>query len=393
MTGHNVEIIVPTYQRPAHVGQKLYHFWISNCEFPIRIVDTSDAVTSQKNEHICAGYATRLSLSYTRISPEYGYIQKIYWAISSSVAEYVVVHSDDDFLNVDVIPELTKYLDENHDFVAATGTTLSLRDVPEIGPPIVVVGKNGYEDDDEPWDRARKVADVYYEGKICMYNVWRRDIFLSVLAPISSNPYKKYSEHMLGFLAAFAGKTYFLDELYEMRVIDHNKKMRRRNSLPEFGSDRVSQLQSNEFREDLNGYAETVSGLLSINEEKKSTSTAETMAKQLFLYRFISTKSLTALSCPGESAVAKLIRRLKKWSVLLNVRRMMFSVLMIRQYGWAITSSMLQRDPKFKYCYWTMVRDKGVRGHAFRNMMVAINSRKTDKSSDFSQAKSSGSLS
>ena len=104
----DITIIVPTYQRPDHIKKKMLHFSSIDCSIPIEVWDTSDSSVIKKNKETIKKYKEKLSLSYFSLPQSYSFISKIYKAVRETKTQYVIIHPDDDFLNIHSVIKTTR---------------------------------------------------------------------------------------------------------------------------------------------------------------------------------------------------------------------------------------------------------------------------------------------
>jgi len=369
-------LVIPTYERPDHLFRKLYHLSSSGWDTLVQIYDSSTPEIAAANQKTVERFSQSVNIEYTLLPQTTGYSQKIFLAVSSVSTPYVVVHSDDDFINPKAAAKCVEFLEANQEYASATGLTLKIVG-PEARPvlkqDITVVSMNDVRGEDDPLVRGQRARDSI-DDKIAWYNVWRTKTFIEVLEPITKNPYKIYTEHMLRFLAGFRGRTKVLDELYEVRTLEAKKTDRREHSLPGFEQAIGDALLDENFREDLGRFVDTCVSFIRSERPSVDEGQAKAMVMNLYLGRFAKPKKLMperADFCfvAANSRAGKLLhliaRRARHLGALSSPRHVILFFRMLTLYRYGTLGVMLRRDPRFEYNIITLLSEGSRHSEAF----------------------------
>ena len=353
MLDQEINIIIPTYDRPVELRRKLHHFHLSNCKIPIRVFDTSSTRVVKKNRSSVKYFSRTLDISYQKLSSKIGYIQKIYIAVAQLKTPYVVVHSDDDFLVIDAVKKCKFFLEQYPDYTNCTGITLSHQKYKD--KELIFTSKNNVIDKKDPMERAIQNKELKRK-KIVIYNVWRTSELLKVIEPLSLSPYKKYSEIMLGFLSAYAGRTKIINELYEIRTVDYTRNERRKSSLPQFGDAFEENFFDKNFYEDLKLFVKKSLFFINRQEILNDSKDLEIKIIELFLSSSLNKKKYAPVRNRHivifEKFFLFLKRSLKKILYLRHIfypRKLIMIIGMLNLYGYNKTGLMLEYDKDFEF--------------------------------------------
>lgn len=375
----DITIIVPTYQRPDHIKKKMLHFSSIDCSIPIEVWDTSDSSVIKKNKETIKKYKEKLSLSYFSLPQSYSFISKIYKAVRETKTQYVIIHPDDDFLNIHSVIKCVEFLEKKKDYVFATGVTLGYRrENEERGDFLTLYIKNDIISDSDVFTRIHHCRSTN-RGKIPFQNVWRQDIFLKVLEPIASTPYVKYSEYMINFLAAAAGRGALLDCLHEIRIPDAQKSIRRKTSVLGFENTRESWFSGKNFINDLPIFLDRCCDFILEQSPQSSVENVRNSILVSYIAKAFEVDLFTAKKTMGFIGAKRIffnvLRYLGYLPSLFSFRKFKLLFLMLRSYGYSRTGHMLRYDLAFKYNVYVLRNEKGNNSIAFRAMESAFKNK------------------
>lgn len=379
---HDITILIPTYQRPKHILRKLTHFSNAKCDIPIHIYDTSDEDIQNENRETINSFANKLDITYHVLPQSYGYSQKIFYAVAHTDTPYVVVHPDDDFLNIVAVKQCMEFLKNNSDYIYATGITLSYL-TPDLGidcpHAISFMHKNDIRGEENVFERIEKNR-TSLRNKIVWHNVWRRDIFVKVIEPVTKYPYKKYTEYMLGYIAASAGRGKLLDMLYEIRIPYPKKTNRRDKSLPGFEDHYCWSLMDENYAKDLKAFSDRCGEFIQQQEPHRDINEIKIKVINAFLASSLHIKKMLpednlCTRVRKNKLYRKFIRYityLKHLTQLTSRQRLKMFFALLKRYGYTNTDHMLTYDKNFQYNIITLLSGESKDSVAFKAMYESI---------------------
>lgn len=121
----NVDLFIPTYNRPDFLKRILTYYNYYNLKFPIIIADSS-SIPNKKNNRKTVSSFSKLNITYINsFSPNLPSHYKFREMLKLSKSKYSVFCADDDFIVPNGIEEAVKFLEKNPEYVAAHGTYIS----------------------------------------------------------------------------------------------------------------------------------------------------------------------------------------------------------------------------------------------------------------------------
>lgn len=114
MTEPYFSIFIPTKDRPQYLKRTLDYLSKEKCYFPVLIGDSSI-------DNFDYSPYSDLNIKYKNFSPDISVLDRIIEKIKTTKTKYIMMLGDDDFVNLQVIPELCHFLENNPDFVAVDG--------------------------------------------------------------------------------------------------------------------------------------------------------------------------------------------------------------------------------------------------------------------------------
>lgn len=119
MMENNVNIVVPTRNRPQFLRRLLRYFHMLSTRIKIIVSDSSDDCHRHEIEAIVGEYQSQLHLDY--MTSDLPVLQKFAHAATMVDTEYLVYCADDDFVLPSSIAACVNFLKDNKDYHAASG--------------------------------------------------------------------------------------------------------------------------------------------------------------------------------------------------------------------------------------------------------------------------------
>ncbi len=120
-----VDLFIPTYNRPDYLERILSFYNLYNLDFNIIIADSSSEKNKRLNKKIAASFPKLKILYRDEFSPTTVSHHKFGQMLKYAKAKYTVFCADDDFIIPEGIQQAVDFLEENPDYASAHGSYIS----------------------------------------------------------------------------------------------------------------------------------------------------------------------------------------------------------------------------------------------------------------------------
>lgn len=358
----DLTLVIPTYQRPNFLKRKLYHLFLQNCSSEIIIVDSSKEMQLKRNNTIIREYKKKLKILYHKVSPKIHFAQKLYMGSKYSKTKYTVITFDDDYLNLIAVEKGMLFLKKNSDYTNASGYVLNHIKGKKIKPSrLPIMGKSDIFNDDDPLLRCENFLNSKRKRNP-LFNVWGTKLLQKMLEPVSKTKWKKYSEILFDYVAVASGKAKFIEDIYEVRTVDHNKIEYRSHGLEGFRSLFENDLNDKMFFEVYNKmilmaveFICKQSNIDEIEASKKITSLYFRLRSDKQIEGYVKEKN------PRKIFFLELMKKIKMFFLRIrylrsfdNFKNLKIFLDVLRNYHYSEVGRILNTDPKFNFCYYSL---------------------------------------
>lgn len=236
---NNFTLIIPTHNR-HHYLKRILKFYIKS-DFNILIFDSS----SKKMESILI---KRKNIKYFHC-PTFSFTDKFINSIKKVKSEYVAFCADDDFIFPKAIKKCCKFLDNNHDYVAAQGKLLSFihfddtKTIEYSYKTYADLIKTNYLENDDTIKRVKKFSSPY---RHTIYAVHRTNNLNNIYNQMEKHNIKEsyLCEFTQAILTVLSGKIIELNKLYHLRELIVNSTGRTDKTIKELHDMNHPEIQS-----------------------------------------------------------------------------------------------------------------------------------------------------
>ncbi len=210
----DLTIIIPTKERHHFLSRTLEYLEEKNCPYKIIIADNAESgLEYQQN--------WKLDIDYRPFGNEVGFANKIVAAIEAAQSQYVLMLGDDDYVNLELLPNLISYLNDNKECVAIDGTEIRVK----VGPDNTVTNifhSQSSLNGDSPLGRVGAHCRSYWPT---FYALHRREAVLNSFKFMTDVAELGYLFQEIGgsILTVAQGKYVNVDDLYMVRQNFHNQ--------------------------------------------------------------------------------------------------------------------------------------------------------------------------
>jgi len=221
MEKNKCTVVIPTYNRPAHLKRILSYYHQYGCGLPLIIADSSSVESKRINQETVSSFHDAPFTYLDRYDPSTNPYYKFLQALLYVNTEYCVFCADDDFITPHGILESCDFLDINTDYTAAHGKLeyLLLESDRGDGPQFCYVKHHSPSNTNREGNKRLIHELANYEG-VSFYAVRHTDfmrlLFTEVLKSTSGH---LFSELLVPGLTAIYGKIKCLDTLFWVREI------------------------------------------------------------------------------------------------------------------------------------------------------------------------------
>ncbi len=120
----NLDLIIPTFNRPEFLSRILDYYNNYNVDYNIIIADSSSTANKIRNKKVIALFP-KLNISYIKFSSKLPSHIKFGIMVKKARSKYVCFCPDDDFIIPNGIDAAVKFLEKNPDYATAHGTYIS----------------------------------------------------------------------------------------------------------------------------------------------------------------------------------------------------------------------------------------------------------------------------
>lgn len=357
-------IITPTYERPYFLERKLFHLQLQRCRFPVIILDSSGDQNAGRNRALVEQYGHDLSLDYRHLGTHAHFAHKLGVGIELVATSYAVYSFDDDFLNAEAVEKGVAFLEYDSRYASVTGPTLNFIKTPEMPAEISrlpMLGKDELFGDLDPYMRLKRFLAAS-RRRNPLFSVWRADLLKQMVPPVACTAWSKSNEYLFEHASIYAGPTYRLDDILEIRHADYTKTKYRVGGLPSFTNSFAHDILDESFRL---RFAEMVE--LCVEYLRRSDNRDVELIRQIVIRNFLHQRlarerrldEVGPLGMYEEpSGSASVLRRLQTVlryaGRLTNPARLSRFSALYNLYGGKAAVAMLRIDPDLQYNYITL---------------------------------------
>lgn len=358
-------IITPTYERPYFLGRKLYHLQLQRCRFPVIILDSSGDKNAARNRALVEQYGRDISLDYRHLGTQAHFAQKLGAGIELVQTPYAVYSFDDDFLNIEFCERAIGLLNRDSRYASVTGPTLNFIKTPEMPATISrlpMMGKAELFDDLDPYMRIKRFLAAK-RRRNSLFSFWRSNLLKQMVSPLARTPWNKSNEYLFVHVSIYAGPTYRLDDIAEIRHADYGKTKYRVGGLPNFTNTFAEDMLDDAFRLRLVEMVDLGVDYLRRSDDRDVNLLRQIVIRNFLYWRLERERPLAEVGPlgmhDGPSPAARALRRtrtaLRYAAQLANPVLLSRFLALCKLYGRTAAMAMLRIDPDLQYNYITLM--------------------------------------
>jgi glycosyltransferase domain-containing protein len=267
-----LEIIIPTYNRPAMLAKTLRFLDSSNVDCAIHVADGSSPENAARNAKTILRYQKVIEIKHHPYPSEIPMYQRIAFVTKTLDSQYILLHADDDFLFIDAVKECVQFLENNPLYVCCQGPMITCFIDQPVESRLKPYLTNPYSDA-SAIDRVKRML---YQYSPTFYAVHRRTVLLESFGGGDFNETNPRLDEIASALQTVAlGRTGLIDKLYGLRLVHPDQDSQRDTWMDLMMSEKFS-LEWTEKLEAVVTCAAKVDGL--------SVETARSIIRRAFLY-------------------------------------------------------------------------------------------------------------
>lgn len=211
----NFTIIVPTFNRHHILKNCLNYYRANHCN--IIIVDGSKnffKLSTNKNE------------KYFHI-PDSDYLFRVFFAIKYVKTKYIIISSDDDFLNIKSIKKASNFLDKNKNYNSVCGKFFSFEKIFNIYKIKELYNKDQYKSIDHN-NNLNRLFEAISNPQQLTFALFRKNKIYNILKLFNKTKFKKkkkffFDEMPFSCISLNFGKHKFLNLIWQFRNANISK--------------------------------------------------------------------------------------------------------------------------------------------------------------------------
>lgn len=223
MSNSSISIIIPTYNRYDRLIRLLKYYESYNNSFKIIICDSSSDTLEDYDDF--KKHLKSYNIDYYTFDHSTPCYKKIFKSLDYIKTKYVLLCADDDFISPKGIIKSEEFLEQNTDYTAALGKTISyIFHNNEIKCRMADTSAHSIESNNYI-DRFKEQLFARYKTST-FYAVHRTDFFKYIYSRIQNytDCYTIVAEQALALLTAIHGKVKIIDVFYSIRECHHPLK-------------------------------------------------------------------------------------------------------------------------------------------------------------------------
>lgn len=203
-------ILIPTRRRHSFLRRTLDYLASEHCLYDVIIADS----TETDFEHIKYD-----RIIYSNFADEISYAARVLECLNRVRTPYVMILGDDDFVNLNMIPEICSFLEEHRDYVVADGLEIRIK-CDETGPVKNIFHKQCCLSSDVTRNRLIAHCKDYWPT---FYGVHRTSIIIKSFQIMKQNESSGYlfQELSASMATIIQGKYHNFSNLYLIRQNFH----------------------------------------------------------------------------------------------------------------------------------------------------------------------------
>lgn len=358
----DLTLVIPTYQRPNELKRKLYHLFLQKCSSQVIIIDSSTGIKLKKNYLTIKEYKKKLKIIYYKVSTNIHFSQKLYKGSKYSKTKYTVMTFDDDYLNLVAVKKGKSFLEQNSGYTNASGHILNhIRGKRKQPSRLPILGKSDIFNDDHPISRCENFLNSKRKRNP-LFNLWETKLLQKMLEPLSKTRWTKYSETLFDYVAVASGKSKFIDDIYEVRTVDYNKKEYRSHGLEGFKTLFENDLNDKFFFEIYHKMIEMAvefickqSSINKIEAKKKISNLYFRLRSENQSEAYLKERMKGKLDfLEFLDKVKMFFYRIRYLRSFTSYKNFLIFLDVIRNYHYSEVGRILNYDPKFNFCYYSL---------------------------------------
>jgi len=232
-------------------------------EYPILLADSSDDTLAKENQLIIRKFPN-LNIIYQKFPNSIHPMEKISKAADYLETPYVVYIADDDYLNIEVIPKMITFLEENDDFSLVHGKYFGFEynhDKIETRKIYQIISR-------EEEEGINRISQNFSNYKLLLLHaIQRTDEFKQIweITALNSNNFR-FGELLSSAISLSFGKSRCMDIPYEIREINTSSLGHKKKGINGFIADGSYDAQFYKFKEAILNHLENQSTKLPRSE-------------------------------------------------------------------------------------------------------------------------------
>jgi glycosyltransferase domain-containing protein len=237
-----VTIVIPTHNRPDYLIRILDYF--SGCELPVLVADSSE---KKYPKLIPEG------VKYYHI-PEVGFGPKLRIVLGKVKTKYSVMCADDDFLIVDGIVELVKFLEKNPDYSVAKGHQVGFNQDSKEASFYPSNDHASFSMDINQPEILDRLCNYFKQYVPVFYGVHRTEIIRKAFEQVNVKSNPSLVELLTAAVPLVYGKLIILPIAYGATAVFSSVEISKLPLIPRFDDMVREQEQNVSYKEDLDQY-------------------------------------------------------------------------------------------------------------------------------------------
>ena len=208
---NQVTLIIPTYNRPAHLARLLNYYASKQTTIRFLVLDSSDEQSKALNEK-----ATTIlgdNIKYVAFPSTISVATKLFEGLKLINTPYCAFCADDDLVFIDGLGEALTFLQNNAEYACVDGIYLNFNKTKNNVNIHIEYATKGISADDP----GARVFKLYQKYESLFYGVFKTQNAVNIFAGVSANTSLHYQELFQTTAALLTGKSHRLPIFYAAR--------------------------------------------------------------------------------------------------------------------------------------------------------------------------------